>query len=37
MRDILTKLLLLTESTGLAGRKPGDKFKDSNDLSLIHI
>lgn len=28
MRDILDKLQLLTESTGLAGRKPGDPFQN---------
>jgi hypothetical protein len=28
MRDILDTLSVLTESTGLAGRKPGDKFKN---------
>lgn len=29
MRDIINKLEQLTESTGLAGRKPGDTFTDS--------
>jgi hypothetical protein len=29
MRDILDKLAFLTESTGLANRKPGDIFKNS--------
>jgi hypothetical protein len=29
MRDILDKLSILNESTGLAGRKPGDIFKNS--------
>lgn len=30
MRDLLDKLSLLVESTGLAGRKPGDTFKNPN-------
>jgi len=30
MRDILDKLETLTESTGLAGRKPGDVFRNPN-------
>ena len=29
MRDILDKLNLITESTGLAGRKPGDPFQNT--------
>lgn len=29
MRDILNKLLILKEATGLAGRKPGDPFQNS--------
>lgn len=28
MRDLLSKLSILNESTGLAGRKPGDTFKN---------
>lgn len=35
MRDIIDTLLLLNESTGLAGRKPGDVFKDSNGDEII--
>ena len=31
MRDILDTIQLLTESTGLAGRKPGAVFKNEND------
>lgn len=30
MRDLLDKLETLTESTGLAGRKPGDVFRNPN-------
>lgn len=29
MRDILDKLAIITESTGLAGRKPGDVFRNA--------
>lgn len=35
MRDLIDRLVLLTESTGLAGRKPGDQFKSSNDDILV--
>lgn len=35
MRDIIDKLTLLTESTGLAGRKPGDVFKNSQGEEAI--
>lgn len=35
MRDILDRLTLITESTGLAGRKPGDVFKDSEGNKII--
>lgn len=39
MRDILDKLSILIESTGLAGRKPGDIFKsqDGNTISFNQI
>jgi len=39
MRDIITKLELLTESTGLAGRKPGDTFRDSkgNEIKFSNL
>lgn len=35
MRDILQKLETLTESTGLAGRKPGDVFKTSDGDEIV--
>lgn len=35
MRDILDKLETLTESTGLAGRKPGDVFRNPNGEEII--
>ena len=35
MRDILDKLSLLMESTGLANRKPGDRFKNENGDILV--
>jgi len=35
MRDIIDKIKYLTESTGLAGRKPGDVFKNKNDEQII--
>lgn len=34
MRDILDKLNLLTESTGLAGRKPGDPFQNASGETI---
>lgn len=34
MRDILDKLELLTEATGLAGRKPGNVFRDQEGDEL---
>lgn len=39
MRDILQKLETLTESTGLAGRKPGDVFRnpDGNEITFNGI
>jgi len=38
MRDILDRLEVLNESTGLAGRKPGDTFKgDDNVLTFNSI
>lgn len=40
MRDLLDKLLFLTESTGLAGRNPGDKFvnpQTGHELSFQNI
>lgn len=35
MRDILTTLEILTESTGLAGRKPGDTFRDPDGNQIV--
>lgn len=35
MRDILTKLETLTESTGLAGRKTGDTFRNPDGDELV--
>ena len=35
MRDILDKLETLTESTGLAGRKPGDVFRNPNGDEIV--
>lgn len=35
MRDILDKLETLNESTGLANRKQGDVFRDSNGTELV--
>lgn len=35
MRDLLDKLVILTESTGLAGRKPGDTFKSADGDTLV--
>lgn len=35
MRDILQKLETLTESTGLAGRKPGDVFKTTDGDEIV--
>ena len=35
MRDILDKLEKLTESTGLANRKSGDVFRDSNGNEIV--
>lgn len=35
MRDILDKLSSLTESTGLAGRKPGDVFRNSQGEEIV--
>ncbi len=39
MRDIINKLSILTESTGLAGRKSGDKFKnpDGDEITFKEI
>jgi hypothetical protein len=39
MRDILNKLETLIESTGLAGRKPGDTFRDpdGNEITFNSI
>lgn len=39
MRDIIETIELLTESTGLAGRKSGDVFRDSkgNELKFINL
>jgi hypothetical protein len=39
MRDILQKLETLTESTGLAGRKPGDVFKtiDGDEIAFDNL
>lgn len=39
MRDILDKLQTLTESTGLAGRKPGDVFRnpDGDEITFNNI
>lgn len=39
MRDILNKLETLTESTGLAGRKPGDLFRnaDGDEISFNEL
>ena len=34
MRDLLNKISILLESTGLAGRKPGDIFKNNQDQEL---
>jgi len=35
MRDILDIIDILNESTGLAGRKPGDKFKNANGDEIV--
>ena len=35
MRDLLDTLSILTESTGLAGRKQGDKFKNSEGNEIV--
>lgn len=35
MRDILDKLTTLTESTGLAGRKSGDVFRDPDGNEIV--
>ena len=35
MRDLLNKINFLLESTGLAGRKPGDVFKNDQDQELV--
>ena len=35
MRDILNKLETLTESTGLAGRKPGDVFRNPDGDEIV--
>ena len=35
MRDILQKLETLTESTGLAGRKPGDVFRTTDGDEIV--
>lgn len=35
MRDLLDKIQLLTESTGLAGRKPGDVFKNPTGEEIV--
>lgn len=39
MRDIIDKLLILNESTGLAGRKPGDVFRnqDGDEITFNSI
>lgn len=39
MRDLLDRIKILTESTGLAGRKPGDVFKnpDGNEITFNRI
>lgn len=34
MRDLLDKIQILVESTGLAGRKPGDAFKNPNGETI---
>lgn len=35
MRDIINKLETLTESTGLAGRKPGDVFRNADGNEIV--
>jgi hypothetical protein len=35
MRNLIDIIHVLTESTGLAGRKPGDKFKNANGDEII--
>ena len=35
MRDLINIIELLTEATGLAGRKPGDVFRNANGNELI--
>jgi hypothetical protein len=35
MRDLLDTITVLSESTGLAGRKPGDKFKNANGDEIV--
>jgi len=35
MRDLLDTITILSESTGLAGRKPGDKFKNANGEEIV--
>lgn len=35
MRDILSKLETITESTGLAGRKPGDVFRNADGDEIV--
>jgi hypothetical protein len=35
IRDILNTLEILTESTGLAGRKPGDVFTDADGKKIV--
>jgi len=35
MRDLLDTITILSESTGLAGRKPGDKFKNVNGDEIV--
>ena len=35
MRDLLDTITILSESTGLAGRKPGDKFKNVNGEEIV--
>lgn len=35
MRDLLDKIELLVESTGLAGRKPGDVFRNSQGDEIV--
>ena len=35
MRDILDKIQMLVESTGLAGRKPGDVFRNSAGEEIV--